>query len=157
GDDTMRRAIALLIATTVATIGLAAGVPSARAQNADNAAVAVNTRDDALVFDLMFAIRRAMGDSVDSANVAFVYASCSSCETVAIAVETVLVMSDPTVVEPLNLAYVDNYHCTDCQSLADAYQWVLGTGGPVYFTPEGSRELAQIRRELEALRTSGLD
>jgi hypothetical protein len=52
------------------------------------------------------------------------------------------------------LAY--NFECQSCVSVADAYQFVFSTGGQVHFTAEGNRELAEIRRDLQALRKEDL-
>jgi putative peptide zinc metalloprotease protein len=146
------RFLASILAATAVAVGPAA--TAAHAQ--DSAAVAVNTRDDSTVFRLIFDIRRVMGDVVDETNAAVAYASCENCQTVAIAIQALLVYSDPSVVTPTNLALAVNYDCTLCDTLASAYQFVFGTSGPVRFTPEGSRQIADIRQQLEALRTSDL-
>jgi hypothetical protein len=49
-----------------------------------------------------------------------------------------------------------NVDCSFCQTLASAYQFLLETGGPVHLTADGNRAVAQIRRELEAIRNEGL-
>jgi putative peptide zinc metalloprotease protein len=143
----------LAAALAAATFG---GAAAATVHAQDSAAVAVNTRDDSTIFRLVFDIRRVMGDVVDETNAAVAYASCESCQTVAISIQALLVFSDPSVVTPTNLALATNYDCTLCQTLASAYQFVFGTAGPVRFTAEGNQKIAEIRQELEALRTSGL-
>jgi len=122
----------------------------------DNVAIAINTKDGTTVFKLAFAIRRALGDVVDQGNAAVAFATCEACRTVAIAIQTVLVFSDPSVVTPENLAIALNEGCTACETMAFAYQFVLGTDGPVHFTPEGNRTLADIRKQLKDLRTTDL-
>lgn len=121
-----------------------------------NAAVAINTRDGSSVFRLAFSIRRVMDETVDQENVAFAYASCSDCQTVAVAFQIVLVMGDPDVVSPDNVAVSINHECQTCSTLASAYQFVVGVGEPMTFSAEGWRRLAQVRRELERLRNSDL-
>ena len=150
-----------LLAATLAATLLWVGVPTTAsaeeaAAGADNAAVAVNTKDGSDVFRLAFHVNRVMSDVVDSGNAAVAFASCTDCQTVAIAIQVVLIMSDPAVVTPENLALAVNLECSACDTLASAYQLVLTTGGPVRFTPEGYRRLAEIRRQLLALRHSGL-
>ena len=122
----------------------------------DTAAVAINTRDGSDIFRLAFAIKRAMGDVVDNGNAAVAYSSCTDCQTVAISIQVVLMMNDPSVVTPTNLAIAINEVCTLCQSLASAFQVILTTDGPVRFTPDGYREIAAIRRELLEIRDAGL-
>jgi hypothetical protein len=75
---------------------------------------------------------------------------------VAIAFEIVLVESNPTVVTPTNIAIAINENCTTCVAVAEAYQFVLGTGGVVHFDSEGNRILAEIRKELRSLRKEDL-
>ncbi|HEX6712832.1 MAG TPA: hypothetical protein VF066_05585 [Thermoleophilaceae bacterium] len=147
-----------LVALAAAAL-IAAGAPLATAAPAaaeGTSAVVVNTRDDSEVYRLMLQIRRAMGDVVDTTNVAAAVASCDYCETVAVSLQAVLVMSNPTIFVPENLALAMNIDCDFCQTLASAYQTLMQTGGPVRFTPEGNQEIAAIRQELESLRNSGL-
>jgi putative peptide zinc metalloprotease protein len=121
-----------------------------------NLAVAINTKDGATVFKLAFDIRRVMGDVVDEANAAVAFANCEACRTVAIAIQTVLVFSDPSVVTPENLAIAINQECIACETMAFAYQFVLGTDGPVRFTRDGNQALADIRQQLKDLRDADL-
>jgi putative peptide zinc metalloprotease protein len=123
--------------------------PAAVAQ--DNTAVAINTKDGASVFKLAFKIVRANKDVVDNANVAFAFGSCTDCQTVAIAFQAVLVFADAGTVTPVNLAWAQNYECTECLAFAWAYQSVFSTGGPVHFTAEGNRRLRDLRQALKEL------
>jgi putative peptide zinc metalloprotease protein len=143
--------LALLMAGLVP----AAGPLAVRAQG-DQAAVAINTHDGMTMFRILFSIRRTMSDTVDNTNVALAFSSCTDCETVAISFQTVLILSDPSTYDPTNLAWAENYQCQSCASFAAAYQYLLTTGGPVHFTPEGNREIARIRQELESLRHANL-
>jgi putative peptide zinc metalloprotease protein len=140
----------LVAALTVALLGAAAQPVLAQ----DTAAVAVNTKDGSSIFKLAFHVHRTMSDVVDQSNAAVAYASCEDCRTVAVAIQVVLVMSDPSIVEPENLALAVNESCTSCETLASAYQYVLGTGGPVYFDAEGNQQLTEIHRALIELSMS---
>jgi putative peptide zinc metalloprotease protein len=117
----------------------------------DNAAVAVNLKDGASVFEFAFSVRQTMSDVIDHTNTAVAYSECEDCRTVALAVQVVLVASNPSVVTPENVAVAVNYECTSCETFAAAYQFVIGTDGPVQFTREGRRELNRIRQELRKL------
>jgi putative peptide zinc metalloprotease protein len=75
---------------------------------------------------------------------------------VAIAFQVVLAMGDVDELTATNLALALNVDCTSCDTAAFAYQFVTGTGGPVHFTAEGNRRLAELRRRLRALRDAGL-
>jgi putative peptide zinc metalloprotease protein len=119
-------------------------------------AIAINTKDGSDIFRIAFAIKRAMGDVVDSGNAAVAFANCTDCETVAVSIQVVLLMNDPSIVTPTNLAIAINQECTLCTTLASAYQVILTTDGPVRFTAAGYREIAAIRRELLSMRNAGL-
>jgi putative peptide zinc metalloprotease protein len=145
----VRRLTALLAALTLA-LGIAVGAPGAA--HADNAAVAVNTKDGSSVFRFAFAIRHVMGDVVDETNSAVAYASCTDCRTTAIAIEIVLVAGSPSMFTPTNQAFAINYLCNLCNTFASAYQFVIQNEGPVHFTSAALRELHDIRAEIRALR-----
>ena len=122
----------------------------------DNVAVAINTKDGTSRFTISFRIVRTSSDVVDQTNIAFAFASCEGCETVAIAMQAVLVSGSPSTVIPENYAIALNFECTSCDTLASAYQFVLGVDGNPHFTPEGNTALAEIRRALRALTRSDL-
>jgi putative peptide zinc metalloprotease protein len=152
----MKRLVLLL----AAGLALAAPAPAA-AQGLGGVqrlgdAVAINTRDGSSIFRLAFHIVRTSQDVVDDTNVAVAFASCAECQTVAISIQAILIFSDPSVVTATNTATGVNYQCYLCDTAALAYQWLFTTGGPVHFTAEGNRKIAEIRRKLQALRDSGL-
>jgi putative peptide zinc metalloprotease protein len=148
-----RRLLTILIAVLCAT-----GVSAARAQlaSADNAAIAVNTKDGTTVFKVAFAIRHVMSDVVTETNAAVAYNRCTDCASVAIAFEIVLVESNASVVSPTNIAIAYNQNCTTCVAVAEAYQFVLGNGSIVHFDAEGNKILAEIRKELHSLKKEDL-
>jgi putative peptide zinc metalloprotease protein len=151
-----RTRITRLLTCVLAAAAFAAGPAAAPVHAQDSSAIAINTKDDSSVFRLVFSVRKVMGDVVDATNTAVAYASCDSCQTVAIAFQVLLVYGDPSVVTPENLAVAVNYMCNLCDTLAAAYQFVLGVSGPVTFSKEGWREITDIRRELKDLKDSGL-
>jgi putative peptide zinc metalloprotease protein len=152
----LRRSGALLLACAVLLAGVGSGQQPASASGAQNSAVAVNTKDGSSVFRLAFSLHSVKGDVVDPVNLAVAFASCESCQTVAIAIQAVLVSSEPSVVAPVNLALAVNQDCTLCQTLASAYQFVLGTDGQVRLTGQGRQRVSEVRRQLQELRDSGL-
>jgi putative peptide zinc metalloprotease protein len=153
----MRRLVAVLLGALL--VIAVAGPMSASADDTgvDNTAIAVNTKDGSNLFKLSFSISRVMSDSVTSTNAAVAIASCTDCQTTAVAIQFVLLMSDPSTFSPTNLALAENIDCTLCDTLASAYQYVIQAGGPVHLTAGGMQQLEQIRRDLLALKTSGLD
>jgi putative peptide zinc metalloprotease protein len=151
-----RGAAALLI---VFVLGLCLGATPAWAQTADggstgndNTAIAINTKDGSSIFKFAFGITKATGDVVDGGNAAVAYASCTDCQTVAVAIQFVIVQGSPDTFTPENVAIAINESCTLCDTMALAYQVVIQTDGPMRLTDEGRRrlnELLQTLRELE--------
>jgi hypothetical protein len=151
----MRRRIVPALAALVAAAGLAVAVPGSAAAQ-DNVAVVVNTHDGLDLFRAAFKIVRTTQDVVDQSNAAVAANSCSDCSSTAIALQIVLIFSDPSEVTSTNLALAYNELCSSCIAIAEAYQWILTTGGVVHFTPDGNRRLAEIYRRLQELRTADL-
>jgi putative peptide zinc metalloprotease protein len=151
----MKRRLLTIALAAVFALGLSTGSPTS-AYAGDNAAIAVNTKDGTTVFKIAFAIRHVMGDVVDQTNGAVAYSSCTDCASVAIAFEIVLVEGNPSTATPTNVAIAFNENCDTCVAVAEAYQFVLGTGGLVHFDAEGNRVLSEIRRELHSLRKEDL-
>lgn len=116
-----------------------------------NDAIAVNTEDGASVFRLAFSVRMVANGVVDEDNHAWALASCTDCETVALAFQVVLVWNDPDIVVPHNQAVAYNDQCRYCLTYASATQIVLGFDGPVRFTPEGRQRLSDLHRTLRSL------
>jgi putative peptide zinc metalloprotease protein len=145
----IRRALA---ATAAAVLGLALLTPAAPAgAQESNEAIAVNTEDGASLFRLAFSVRRVQQGVVDETNTAAALASCTDCQTVALAFQVVLVTGDADVLVPENRAYAVNVACAECLTYASATQLVLGTDGPIRLTSDGYRRLAALQRDLRAL------
>lgn len=151
---TSSRRLALILTTILVAAGLGAVAPAqARAQ--DNAAVAVNLEDGAELLRFAFKVVRANQEVVDQSNAAVAYASCEECRTIAVAFQVVLVMSDPEIATPENVALAVNYECTACETLASAYQFVYSVPEGFHFSAEARREIARIRKALRELIQSG--
>ena len=144
------KALALVLAVALVL------TPTASAMAQDNTAIVINTKDGTSVFKFAFSISRTMSEVVDQTNAAVAYAECEQCVTVALAIQVVLVMSDPSIVTPTNVAIAINNECNLCSTLASAYQIVLSTGGPVRFTKEGRRRIQELRKRLKELLAAGL-
>jgi putative peptide zinc metalloprotease protein len=122
----------------------------------DNAAVVVNTEDDSELFDFAFEIRRVAGEVVDNQNAAVAFNQCERCRSVAVAIQIVLVVGSPSVVTPGNVAVAVNYECTLCESLAMAYQFVIGVPADFRFSGEAMSEIKRIRNEIRRLMRADL-
>jgi len=148
-----RLAIALLAALLIMAL---AGASAAPAPGQDNTAIAINTKDGTDIFKLAFKIARVNQDVVDQSNAAAAFNSCEECQSIAVAMQIVLIFSDPDVVSSQNLAIAINQECSACVAFASAYQWLLTTDGPVHFTAEGNRRLAELKKRLHDLLQSDL-
>src|SRR2546421_7550187 len=156
----MRRRLLGFLAALLAALGIASARPALALADEGgggaNTAIAINTKDGSSVFKLAFAIRHVMNGVVDQAYAAVAVASCTDCTTIAVAIEIVLVESNASVVTPTNIPSAFNDQCALCVTAAEAYQFVLGTGGPVHFDSEGNRMLNDIRHELHDLKHASL-
>jgi putative peptide zinc metalloprotease protein len=122
----------------------------------DNPAIAINTEDGSSIFEFAFDIRRVAGDVVDETNAAVAYNECEQCRAVAVAIQIVLVVGHPSVVTPENVAVAVNYQCTLCESLAMAYQFVIGVPADFHFSGKARSEIVHIRNEIRKLRKEEL-
>ena len=91
----------------------------------DNQAVAVNTSDGTVTYDVAVAMVWVTDDTVLNTNEAFAAASCSDCAAVAVAFQVVLIVGDADVIVPQNLATAANYDCFRCITAAIASQLVV--------------------------------
>jgi putative peptide zinc metalloprotease protein len=152
----MRRITHAVLATVLATVvagsaGAQETTIDTQGGGQDTTAIAINTKDGTEVFTIRFSIFRTNREIVDNGNAAVAASSCTDCQAVAVAIQVVLVFSDPEVVSPTNLALAINIECTECTSVAEAFQIVLGTGGPAHFSADGNQALAEIRNRLHDL------
>lgn len=148
----MSRTRSLMTAAAIAAA--AATATPANAMGADNTAVNVNTHDGQSRYRVAFKIQRVNKDVVDNANAAVAVGSCDRCQTVSVAMQTLLLFRDPRTFTPENVAFAMNLGCSQCNTVATAYLDVLQTGGPAHFTASGNQRIAGIRHELHSLRKS---
>jgi putative peptide zinc metalloprotease protein len=144
-------------ATSTSSNATTAAGQGATNNGSNNVAAAVNTSNGKSVFALRLKIVQTDSSTVDATNAAVAAASCSDCQTVAIALEAVLVAGSPTTYDPTNIALAINSGCNNCQTLATAYQDVVQHDTRVRITGAGRQQIASIRQDLDSLRNSGLD
>jgi len=98
----------------------------------DNQALAVNTTDGTVRYDVAFALVWADGSSdVDNTDEAYAFASCTRCAAVAVGFQVVLVLGQANVVVPQNLSAAVNYSCVQCVAYSLAQQLVITLDGPL--------------------------
>ncbi|MFQ6171323.1 hypothetical protein ACK8HX_06925 [Oryzobacter sp. R7] len=111
-------------------------------EDGDNQALAVNTTDGGTLYDVALALVWAEDDTVLNTNEAYAFASCTGCQTVAVAFQVVLIVGSADVVVPQNLSAAVNYACIACVTVALAQQLVITVPGELD---------AAARQRLEAL------
>ncbi|WP_138443602.1 hypothetical protein [Sinomonas susongensis] len=111
-----------------------------------NQALAVNTKDGSVVYDVAFALVWVKDGNAVNTNEADAFASCRDCAAVAVAFQVVLVVGQVHAVVPENLATAANYNCTRCLAYALANQLVLTLDGPL--SAAGMDQLAQLWDEI---------
>jgi putative peptide zinc metalloprotease protein len=111
-----------------------------------NQALAVNTTDGSVTYDVAFALVWADGGPVDTRNEAYAFASCADCAAVAVGFQVVLIVGQADVVVPENLSAAANYNCVRCLTYALASQLVLTLDGPL--SEDGMARLSSLWQEI---------
>jgi putative peptide zinc metalloprotease protein len=112
----------------------------------DSQALAVATEDGSVVYDVAFALVWADGNTVDTTNEAYAFASCSDCAAIAVSFQVVLTVGQASVVVPQNLSAAVNYECVECVAFALASQLVVTLDGPL--SESSMAELEQLWAEI---------
>ena len=111
-----------------------------------NQALAVNTTDGSVSYDVAFALVWAEDGPVDTRNEAYAFASCADCAAVAVGFQVVLIVGQADVVVPENLSAAANYNCVRCLTYALASQLVLTLDGPL--STDGTARLNTLWQEI---------
>jgi len=122
--------------------------PDGPADDDDNQAMAVNTKDGSSLYDVAFALVWADGTDAQQRNEAYAFASCVACRTVAVGFQVVLIVGQANVVVPENIAAAVNYECVLCVTYALAKQLVLTL--PDALSPAAMAELNRVWAQLLA-------
>ncbi|MFE4543879.1 hypothetical protein [Arthrobacter sp. NPDC056727] len=111
-----------------------------------NQALAVNTTDGSVTYDVAFALVWAEDGPVDTRNEAYAFANCADCAAVAVGFQVVLIVGQADVVVPQNLSAAANYNCVRCLTYALASQLVLTLDGPL--SGDGMARLDALWQEI---------
>ena len=113
----------------------------------DNQAMAVNTNDNTVRYDVAFALVWVEDDSPAlNTNEAYAFASCSNCAAVAIGFQIVLVTGDNHVAVPQNISAAVNYDCVNCLTYALATQLFVTLDGPL--SDAGRQQIAALWQQI---------
>ena len=116
-------------------------------EDGGNQALAVNTKDGSVVYDVAFALVWADdGEDVRNTNEAYAFASCKDCAAVAVGFQVVLIVGQTNVVVPENLSAAANYNCVRCLTYALANQLVLTLDGPL--SADGTAKLNALWQQI---------
>ena len=116
-------------------------------EDGGNQALAVNTKDGSVVYDVAFALVWADdGEDVRNTNEAYAFASCKDCAAVAVGFQVVLIVGQTNVVVPENLSAAANYNCVRCLTYALANQLVLTLDGPL--SADGTARLNALWQQI---------
>jgi len=89
------------------------------------------------------------GDTLGSTNLATaINNDCDGCHSSAVAVQVLIITSDPSVFVPHNTAVAVNGACVGCGAFAYARQYVLQTNGPAHLSGAGQLQVAALRQEI---------
>lgn len=115
----------------------------------DNQALAANTRDGTVSYDVAFALVWVTDDSPAlNRNEAYAFASCRDCAAVSVAFQVVLVTGHNHVAAPVNIAAAVNYDCVNCLTYALATQLFLTLDGPL--SEAGTAKIDALWRQIAA-------
>ena len=113
----------------------------------DNQALAVNTTDGTIRYDVAFALVWIDDDSPAlNTNEAYAFSSCENCAAVAIGFQVVLVTGDNHVAVPQNLSGAVNVNCVNCLSYALASQLFVTLDGPL--SDKGQQQIAAVWKQI---------
>jgi putative peptide zinc metalloprotease protein len=113
----------------------------------DNQALAVNTTDNTVAYDVAFALVWVEADTPAlNRNEAYAFASCTGCAAVSIGFQVVLVLGDNHVAAPQNISAAVNYDCVNCVTYALATQLFVTLDGPL--SSDATAELDALWRQV---------
>jgi putative peptide zinc metalloprotease protein len=113
----------------------------------DNQALAVNTKDGTIQYDVAFALVWVDDDSPAlNTNESYAFASCNNCAAVSVGFQIVLVTGDNHVAAPQNISAAVNYDCVNCLSYALATQLFLTLDGPL--SDAGMQKIAELWQKI---------
>lgn len=105
----------------------------------------VNRVDDRLRIKANIQLNRITGETVSPVNIAYAEATCTDCQTIAVALQINLVEHGASTVTPENYAIAINQECTRCETEAIALQYVYSVDDP----REVPRDVRALIREME--------
>jgi putative peptide zinc metalloprotease protein len=91
------------------------------------------------------------GSRAEPINAAFAYASCTDCQTFAVALEIALIAPGASTISPENHARAINYQCERCATVARALQYAFVVDDPSIVPDNVNRLMNEMEREIRAI------
>jgi putative peptide zinc metalloprotease protein len=117
-------------------------------QGRDNVVKVRNQKDDRRRIRSSIQLNRITDDTVAPVNSAVAMASCTDCQTIAVALQINLIGKNARQVTPQNTAVAVNYQCTRCVTVAVALQYVISVDDPKEVPKDVDRLIREMDREL---------
>lgn len=116
-----------------------------------------NRKDGELRFKANVQLNRIPGPRVEPTNIAFAYASCTDCQTFAIALQINLISRTAEYVAPENAAVAVNVGCSRCVTVARAVQYTISVDDPTQVPDDVRNLIKELDRQLNDIRkTDGI-
>jgi putative peptide zinc metalloprotease protein len=94
---------------------------------------------------------REQHDDVTAGNQAYAHATCTDCQTIALALQVVVYQQGATNVAPRNFAIAINEQCTRCLTVALAVQYAIPAEDPKALAPEIKDLVKELNKEMNEL------
>jgi|SRR5215212_4272029 len=113
-----------------------------------NVVTVVNRSDNRMLVRGNVDVNRIPGDQAAPVNYAAAVASCTDCQTFAVALQIDLISMTANVVAPENTALALNVGCTRCRTLAYAIQFVVQVDDPTVVPDDVDAATKEMEKEL---------
>jgi putative peptide zinc metalloprotease protein len=112
-----------------------------------NVVRAENRKDGRIRIRTNLQVNRIKGETVIPENVADAYASCTECQSFAVAIQINVYERGASVIAPRNTARAVNDNCSRCVTIARAYQYVIPVDDLDFLPDEVDRLVRAINKE----------
>ena len=128
-------------------------MPAAAVGGPSNVVIAINRVDNNLVVRSNVQVQREPGVIAAPLNSATAFASCTDCQTIAVALQLNYGGTDAHLITPQNAASAINSSCTRCVTVAIAYQVFYTVDDPTQLPPGVLDLIQQFDATLRAVST----
>lgn len=114
----------------------------------------VNKKDNDMEVRGSTQLNKIWGPNVAPLNRAYAQASCTDCQTFAVALQINLISTRATNISPRNEAVALNYKCTRCITAAVAIQYTFQVDDPHQVPPRLDKLLKDMEKEINSLKAN---